>query len=120
MLNLDTHILIYLLAGELTESEDAHIRNNQLAISGIVLWELAKLIQKKRLLSHLDSREFKSLLLSLEVVPINMEIAQQSTMLDFHGDPADEIIAATSIVLGLPLLTRDAHIRKSKIVPLVR
>jgi predicted nucleic acid-binding protein len=38
--------------------------------------------------------------------------------LDFRGDPADELIAATSIVHRLPLVTRDARIRKSKVVPL--
>ena len=32
--------------------------------------------------------------------------------------PADEIIAATSVVEGIPLLTRDGKILKSKIVPL--
>ena len=34
------------------------------------------------------------------------------------GDPADELIAATSIVHGVPLLTRDRQIRRSKLVPL--
>lgn len=39
--------------------------------------------------------------------------------LDFAGDPADEIIAATSIVHNVPLITKDRHIKKSKVVPLV-
>jgi PIN domain nuclease of toxin-antitoxin system len=43
----------------------------------------------------------------------------QSTRLDFRGDPADEIIAATSVVHRVPLLTRDRRIRGSRIVPLV-
>ena len=38
--------------------------------------------------------------------------------LDFRSDPADEIVAATSIVHDIPLLTRDARILGSKIVPL--
>jgi PIN domain nuclease of toxin-antitoxin system len=38
--------------------------------------------------------------------------------LDFRGDPADEIIAATSVVHRAPLLTRDRQIRRSKVVPL--
>ncbi len=41
-----------------------------------------------------------------------------SIRLDFRGDPADEIIAATSLVHGVHLLTRDTRIRASKIVPL--
>jgi hypothetical protein len=35
-------------------------------------------------------------------------------------DTADELIAATSVVHGVPLLTRDRAIRRSKIVPLAR
>jgi PIN domain nuclease of toxin-antitoxin system len=38
--------------------------------------------------------------------------------LDFKSDPADELIAATSVVERIPLLTRDKRIRKSKLVPL--
>ena len=38
--------------------------------------------------------------------------------LDFAGDPADEIIAATSLVHGIPLVTRDAAIRQSTRLPL--
>jgi PIN domain nuclease of toxin-antitoxin system len=40
--------------------------------------------------------------------------------LDFRADPADEIIAATSIVHRIPLRTRDARIRRSALVPLAR
>jgi PIN domain nuclease of toxin-antitoxin system len=38
--------------------------------------------------------------------------------LDFRGDPADEIIAATSVVHHVSLVTRDRQIRRSKLVPL--
>jgi PIN domain nuclease of toxin-antitoxin system len=37
--------------------------------------------------------------------------------LDFKSDPADELIAATSLTYRVPLLTRDARIRTSKLVP---
>jgi PIN domain nuclease of toxin-antitoxin system len=40
--------------------------------------------------------------------------------LDFKGDPADEIIAATSIVHGVSLVTRDRVLRRSRRVPLAR
>jgi len=36
--------------------------------------------------------------------------------LDFDSDPADEIIAATSIVHHVKLVTRDRVLRKSKLV----
>ena len=38
--------------------------------------------------------------------------------LDFESDPADELIAATSLAYGIPLLTRDRKLLRSKIVPL--
>jgi PIN domain nuclease of toxin-antitoxin system len=52
-----------------------------------------------------------------QVWAIDFEVALQSTQLDFYSDPADELIAATSIVHGVPLLTRDTKILRSKLVP---
>jgi predicted nucleic acid-binding protein len=46
-------------------------------------------------------------------------VCVQSTRLDFRGDSADEIIAATSVVHNVPLLTRDRQIRRSKLVPFI-
>jgi predicted nucleic acid-binding protein len=37
-----------------------------------------------------------------------------------ESDSADELIAATSVVHRVPLLTRDRKILKSKVVPLAR
>ena len=64
-----------------------------------------------------ESHEFQTWLRNLVVFPISLEIARQSTHLDFSSDPADEIIAATSVVENVPLLTRDRCIRKSRMVP---
>ena len=50
--------------------------------------------------------------------PAGTTITNWGTGLDFDGDPADELIAATSVVHGVPLLTRDRKIRTSKLVPL--
>ncbi len=118
MLNLDTHMLVALLAGDLTEKERALALNEPLAISDIVLWELAMLVRGKRLEMDLDGREFHAALRDLFIFPITLEIARKSTALDFSSDPADEIIAATSVVEKIPLLTRDRLIRRSRIVPL--
>jgi predicted nucleic acid-binding protein len=41
-----------------------------------------------------------------------------STQLDVRGDAEDELIAATSLVHGVPLVTRDRDLRASKLVPL--
>lgn len=118
MLNLDTHMLIHRLTGEVSESEYQCAVSDHLAISDIVFWELAKLRQRGRLDLKVNSREFRAWIRNLTVFPITWEIARQSTQLDFSSDPADEIIAATSVVEKVPLLTRDLTIRKSKVVPL--
>jgi PIN domain nuclease of toxin-antitoxin system len=52
------------------------------------------------------------------VWPRDLAVARQSTNLDFRSDPVDEIIAATSIVHNVPLLTRDVKLRKSRLIPL--
>ncbi len=117
MLNLDTHVLVSLLVGDLSDRELRLIQGEQLVISDIVLWELAKMIQLGRLDMDLEGPEFRMCLQNLAVVPITLEIAYRSTQLDFSSDPADEIIAATSIIEDIPLLTRDRKILKSRIIP---
>ena len=117
MLNLDTHILIYLLDGTLTPREHQLVAQQPLVISDIVLWELAKLVQLGRITLDLGSPAFQTCLQQLTVIPVNVEIARTSTQLDFRSDPADELIAATSIVFGIPLLTRDHKILASQLVP---
>ena len=118
MLNLDTHMLVALLTGDVSTAESACAVHQPLAISDIVLWELAMLVTGNRLTMDLKSPEFRAWLRHLTVFPISLEIARQSTQLDFSSDPADEIIAATSVVENIPLLTRDRRIRKSRMVPL--
>jgi PIN domain nuclease of toxin-antitoxin system len=120
MLNLDTHVVIALLKGDLSAQEHELILGHQLAISDIVSWEIAKLVQLARLRMDLDSPQYRKFEASLTVFPITVEVAVQSTKLDFDSDPADEIIAATSIVHDIPLMTRDRRILASKVVPLVQ
>ena len=117
MLNLDTHILIYLLDGTLNPGEHQLVVQQPLVISDIVLWELAKLVQLGRITLDLGSPAFQTCLQQLTVVPVSLDIARTSTQLDFRSDPADELIAATSIVTSIPLLTRDHKILGSQLVP---
>ena len=118
MLNLDTHILILAISGELRPSEQVLLAQSRWSISAIVLWELAKLIQLGRVDMDLDDRAMVRALNRLQVWPLDLAIARASTRLDFESDPADEIIAATSVVHNVPLLTRDQVIQRSKVVPL--
>ena len=118
MLNLDTHILVFALRGELSARERNLLENNDWSCSAIVLWELARLAQLGRIDVDLDDREVARALSSVHLWPIDFAIVRRSTRMDFTGDLADELIAATSVVHQVPLLTRDRIIRRSEIVPL--
>jgi len=120
MLNLDTHILLFALGGQLTARENRLLVSNQWSISAIVLWELAKLAQLGRIELDLDSAELQRLLAGIHIWPLTLEICREIRALDFHSDPADEIIAATSVVHRVPLLTRDRMILRSKVVRFAR
>lgn len=116
MLNLDTHILLYAVTGQLTSAEERALRAARWSISAIVLWEMAKLAQLGRIEIDLDDVDVVRTLSSLHVWPITLEVARQSTRLDITGDPADELIAATSVVHNVPLMTRDRGLRRSRLV----
>ena len=118
MLNLDTHIVVALLSGDLSKAERHLVADDTLAISDIVLWELAKLVQLRRLELDFEDAGFAAFHRSVTVFPISAGMARQSTRLDFSSDLADEIIGATSVVENIPLMTRDRRILKSKMVPL--
>jgi len=118
MLNLDTHILVFALTDQLRPKEKALLSQERWGISAIVLWEIAKLFQLGRIEVDLEDHEVIRALTQVHVWPIDLSICQRLRSLDFSGDPADEMIAATSIVHRVPLLTRDSTIRKSKLVPL--
>ncbi len=117
-INLDTNIVLNFLDKNLSEKEKS-ILNEQTdyCISAMVLWELAMLSSKNRIDFDFESEEWKELSDVLTVLPITEAIASQSVKMDFRSDPADHIIAATSIVHKIPLMTRDKDILKSKIVP---
>jgi PIN domain nuclease of toxin-antitoxin system len=118
MLALDTHVLLFALAGTLRKRERELLASNRWSVSAIVLWELAKLVKLGRVELDLDAPEVAAALAAVRVWPLDLAVAKASTRLDFRGEFADEIIAATSLVHGIPLLTRDARIRTSKLVPL--
>ena len=120
MLNLDTHVLLHALAGDVLATERRLLTENTWSISAIVLWEIAKLAQLGRIQVDLDDGELKRLVARVHVWPLDAAVCRESTHLDFAGDAADELIAATSIVHRVPLLTRDKRIRHSKLVPFAR
>jgi len=120
MLNLDTHILLYALAGEVKPAEEALLRRDSWSISAIVLWEITKLAQLGRIELDVDDAQVKRTLSALHTWPITLDVCRAIRELDFRSDPADELIAATSLAHNVPLVTRDRKMRRSKRVPIAR
>lgn len=120
MLNLDTHVFLYAVTGALRPRETQLLSTDRWSVSAIALWEIAKLAQLGRIEMDLDDPEVARVLARVHVWPLTSEIARTSTRLDIRGDPADELIAATSVVQKAPLVTRDRALLRSKIVPLAR
>lgn len=114
MLVLDTHILLHALAGTLKAGETRVLSAEPWSISAITLWEIAKLAQLGRVEIDLADAEVVRALARVHTWPLTLAICRESTRLDFRGDPADELIAATSVVHSAPLATRDRAIRRSR------
>jgi PIN domain nuclease of toxin-antitoxin system len=117
MLNLDTHVLLHALGGRLTPRERRLLDGDAWSISGIVLWEIAKLAQLGRIELDLDDVELTRLLARVHTWPVSLDVCREIPRLDVRVDPADELIAATSIVHRVPLLTRDKKLRASRLIP---
>lgn len=118
MLNLDTHILVAFFLNTLRADEDRTLAGQPWGISPVVLWELFDLVSRGRIRLDVDAGDFQRDLQRIPILALTVEVARLATRLDFHTDPVDEIIGATSIHYGAPLLTRDARILASRMVPL--
>lgn len=118
MLNLDTHVLLHALAGTLRAPEEELLRREAWSISSIVLWEIARLAQLGRIELDVDDPELARAVARIRVWPLDLAVCRAIRDLDVTGDPADEIIAATSLVHRVPLVTRDRRLKRSKLVPL--
>ena len=115
---LDTHVWIWASLDDRTSLSPRAIRVIKEAkrkwVSAISCWELAKLVERKRIgfsipVLNWITRSFNEM--DISIADLSPEIAMESTQLKgFHKDPADQIIVATSRVLGVPLLTSDRRI----------
>lgn len=118
---IDTHVWIWLVFAEpkfsaatLLQLREAHSRK-LLYLSPISLWEVALKASRGKLALHVPVRQWMSRGVSvagLQLVPITVDIAADSADLpaEFHGDPADRIIAATARNAGFTLVTHDKHL----------
>ena len=120
MILLDTHIWIWWVQGsdELSKKFEYYIKeheNSGLGISIISCWEIAKLVEYKRLKLPLKTKFWLNEALNypgIQLLPLTPEIALESTLLpgSFHKDPADQMIVATARTYKIPILTADNKI----------
>jgi PIN domain nuclease of toxin-antitoxin system len=122
MIILDTCVLIFdaLTPDKISATAKKIInhseKDNELYCCEISLWEIAMLIEKKRLDPGTDTGNFLNLILqarNIASLGINIEIATVSAShTGFkHFDPVDRIIAATAISNDAKLVTCDKHLR---------
>lgn len=124
MVLLDTHIWIWWLGGsdELSDLErdelDYLASKRQIAISAISLWEAQMLVAKNRIGISIPFDQWIREAARpdlLHIVPIDTSVAISLGSLpgDFHGDPADRIIAASAISRDFELATHDKALIRS-------
>lgn len=122
MIVLDTHVLVWLALEPRRLSRAAtRALKGQRMLADISLREVAVLVAAGRM--EVDGRVedwLKAVLeeFEVDVVPIDAHIAARSVHIaeNFHGDPADQLIAATAIELDVPLVTADERLRASPAV----
>lgn len=97
---------------------DAH---HALIISDISIWEISMLIKKSRIEVATTPANFLNLFLqsrNVSVISISPEIAELSVNFgnEMNNDPADRIIAATSVIQNAQLVTADTNLLNSELV----
>jgi PIN domain nuclease of toxin-antitoxin system len=118
VLNLDTNIIIRAVDGSLAMDDRDLVDSEPWSISAMVLWEIEDLHRLGRIRFGLDHEVMRQVLAGTRVWPISPAVCLAMRQLDFESDPADELIAATSIAHNVPLVTRDRRILSSRVVPL--
>ena len=124
MIVADTHIIIWnalkpeMLSRKAEKAISAANKSDGIIFCDISLWEIAMLMHKGRLSIDVEYLEFIKLILESNNYVyrgITPEIARLSTKLfsDNNKDPADRIIAATSIIENAKLVTADKKLRQS-------
>jgi len=134
---LDTHAWIWWLAQPESLSEAAQTAveravadwkvgagESGLAVSSISVWELAMLVDRRRLELTTSPASWVQACESLpflSFVPVDNRVALRSVSLAsaFHADPADRMIVATALVHNMTLVTKDERIRRHGLVPTI-
>src|SRR5262245_10521765 len=119
MVLLDTHALVWVVEGSqylgrrVARLVDDALGSSGLGVASISFWEIAMLVHRRRIALDPSVEEWRLRVLGLGVqeVPLTGDIAIAAVGLaGLHGDPADRIIVATSIVTSATLITADDRI----------
>ncbi|RDH86773.1 MAG: twitching motility protein PilT [endosymbiont of Escarpia spicata] len=125
MILLDTCAIIWnaLEPSKLTPKAKKVIKNSgsELIICDISIWEISMLIKRKRVIVDETASGFINLILqsqNYQIQPITPEITELSVNFgaEINNDPADRIIAATSILNNAPIVTADQNLRNATIL----
>ena len=125
---IDTCVVIWLAGdpGSLSKAASAAItearKSGGVAIADITLYELAWLARNGRIAITGSVEAFLARVETLFIVqPVTASVAQIAVDLpaSYPRDPVDRLIGATALSLGMPLVTRDKLIRKSKALPVI-
>ncbi|MFC1775848.1 type II toxin-antitoxin system VapC family toxin [Pseudomonadota bacterium] len=92
------------------------LNTRELIISDISIWEISMLIKKRRLVVDDSASGFVNLILQSRnflIQEITPEIAELSVNFgsEINNDPADRLIAATSVLGNAPVVTADENLR---------
>lgn len=127
MILLDTATLIWMvsetdsLSREALETIEAH---SEIAVSSMSAWEIGMLVSKGRItLDRSVDRWIDDAIRAHELtpVPVDHHIGVLATMLPANppSDPADRMIIATALRLGVPLVTPDRRLLDYPFCPTV-
>lgn len=128
MILLDTHALLWMasdpkrLSKRAGEAIRAARQGTGIAIAAITLWEIAWLAHHQRIVVLGSVESFvRETVARVILRPATPEIAALAVRLPdpFPKDPSDRLIASTAMVEGMPLVTADMRIRRSKVVDTV-
>ena len=124
MILLDTHVLVWLdeasprLGSAAIEQIDSAFHSGMAAVSAISFWEVGMLVRKGRIRMDMDLAVWRADFLQqgLIEIPITGDIGVRAAGFDdFHGDPADRLIAATALQNSASLLTADERLLSSRL-----
>lgn len=119
---LDTHAWVWWATNDRRLSSRARTtieraaKRGELHLSIYSVWEMAKKVEKGQLALDRPLDEWLDVAVAMEglqLVELTRPVLVDSCRLPqpFHGDPADQIIVATTRSLSATLITKDARLR---------